>query len=229
MRRLLLFLLLCLLVFPVSAQRRWDRPRWTPVQSVTEGFFLEGNLNGTSISFDDDEDQGESESGGGLGLRLGYGFNRMIALYAGLNGAAIEPEEDSFEAITGEETFGVGTLDLGLQLSFGSARRALIPYLNIALSGATATFEIDNDAADGDLTLSGGALTLGGGLRYHFSPGLAVNVGLEGYGGEFTEAEFDGEVFGGNADFEDDIEDTEFSGSRLRIGLTWFPGAGRRR
>jgi hypothetical protein len=224
MRRLLLMLLLGVLVLPASAQRRWGRgERWQPVRSTSEGLFLEGSLHGTGFTISNDGGDDDEGSGGGLGLRLGYGFNRTLALYLALNGAAIEPENRRvFQETTGEDTYGLGQADLGLQISFAHPRRALLPTLNVALSGVSATIEGEND----DVEFRGGGLTLGGGLRYHFSPGLAVNVGLEGFAGTLNEVE----VGGVTLDFDKlDLEQPEFSGGRLRFGLTWFPGAGRRR
>lgn len=215
----LVLLLLVLMALPASAQRRWERHRWQPERSTSRGFFVEGGLQALQLNVDTDGRDETQASGGGLGVRLGYGFTRTVAVYLALQGASMEDEDDA--------SFTLGHADLGVQFSLARPSQALVPYLNVALTGVTAEFEDPFDAVNvaGDVRYTGGGLTLGGGVRYHFSPGLAFNAGLEGYGGQFTEVTFDGEDTDVTTDLDEDVN---LSGARLRIGLTWFPGAGRR-
>ena len=194
--------LLGLLALPATAQ----------VRSASQGFFLEGSLSGNSITAEIDDDESEASSGGGLGLRLGYGFNRMFAAYAALGAASIEADDD----VLGEGTYGLGTLDLGVQVSFANAARPLVPFVNVGIGGVSLAAEVEADGDEFDIAISGGGLVLGAGARYHFSPALALTAGLEGFAGSLSTFEVDDE--------ELDIDDGKYQGGRLRFGLTWFPG-----
>jgi opacity protein-like surface antigen len=70
-----------------------------------------------------------------------------------------------------------------------------------------------------DLSLSGLGLTLGGGLKYYFSPALALDAGLRYTFGQFTSIEFQGE--------REDLDDVSTMTARIDIGLAWFPQARR--
>ena len=206
-----------LLLGALAAPAALGQARYDAVRSNTQGFFVEGGLGGTSVSISDGDRDRETDGGGALGVRLGYGFNRRLALYAAVGGAAIKPDDNTFEEFSGSDTYGLGNVDLGLEVNFGNPARRLVPYLNVALSGVAATFDLPGTRDE--LTFSGGGLTLGGGLKYHFAPGLALNGSLQGYGGTFNRLELGGEKFD-DADFNDE----DYRGARLGVGLTWYPG-----
>ncbi len=228
LRSCLLILLALVLVLPAAAQRRWgqdhdrdrdqrrgrDRDDWAPLRSTTRGFFVEAGASGNSFTVDDGGAE-ETNTGGGLGLRLGYGFTPTIAGYVAFVGAGMEADDGT--------DYGLGHVDLGVQLSFARPRQALIPYLNVALSGIATEYEAPQRGGP-KLRYTGGAFVLGGGARYYVSRGVALNVGLEGYGGSFNQATLDGD----GTDVTTDLDDVALSGARLRAGLVWFPGAGRR-
>lgn len=181
------------------------------VVPATDGFFLEPHVGASSLTLRvfDEED---SESGGTAGLRVGYGVTRNLALVADLSGAAYE--------VNGGNV-GQGTLGLGLQVSFPLAS-PLVPYVHAGVTGTSVSFSEDDRFNDDDVTFTGGGLTLGVGARYHVSPGLALGVGLDGFGGRLTKVE----VGNSSIDFSDlgIDDDPEYSSGRVRVALTWHPG-----
>lgn len=193
MQRLLpLLALLLMAATPALAQR-----------SSTNGFNIGLHLNGSSITIEEFGFDDETNSGGGGGLVLGYGFGERAALYLNFDGAAINADEAD------EYTLGHG--DLGVLLHFGSPYAALRPYVDLGLTGRVATFQTDI----GDVNISGGALTVGGGLKYFFTPGLALDAALKLSFGQFTEVELNGRTA--------DIDDIDANTGRFNIGLVWYP------
>jgi opacity protein-like surface antigen len=177
--------------------------------SKNSGFMLNAHLQGSSISVEDED----GETGIGAGLTAGYNFTESLGLYLTLDGASIEPEGE-------DEPVGLGHVDLGLRYTFGSTASKLRPYLNAAVGAAALVQEIeDEDTGEtGDLSLSGGAFTLGGGVQYFFSPRLALDAAIQGSAGKFTQLSFDGD----DVDLEDD-EQFSFNTARVQVGLTWHP------
>jgi opacity protein-like surface antigen len=199
---LLGLLALCLLVaLPAQAQRR----------SNTTGLFLNAHLSANSINYnfeDFDAFEDESDTGGGLGLQIGYGFSPLVTLYLGLNGASMDSDDV-------EDAYTLAHVDLGTQLNFQSGRSAAVPYGLIALSGRAVTFETNA----GDITFSGGGVTLGGGLKYFLSPTFALDLGITGTFGPFTSIEAGGVSV--------EIDDINASSIRLGLGLSFFPSPRR--
>lgn len=190
-----LMLLLTLIVAAPAAAQIQPEVRSNPV-----GFHLKGVLNGSALSAEDSDDW---EAGGGAGVAIGVGFNRTFTLYLELVGAQIEPEFG--------DSYTLGQADLGGRLHFGSERSAWMPYLDVALSGLAATFDI----AGTELDLTGAGVTGGGGILYFFTPSLGLDVGLKLTFGEFSEAKAGG--------YTEDIE-LGVSTSRFNVGVSWWRG-----
>jgi hypothetical protein len=190
-----------------TARRTATRQVEREVASITEGFFVAPHLLGASLEFEDEE----AESGGGAGLTIGYGFTRMFAAFFTIDGADIDIREPG---ISGDYT--LGQADLGVRFNFRSETQKAIPYIEVALTGRAA--ETTDDGVD--IRLSGGAFTLGGGLNYYFQQKLAVDVGLSFSGGRFEKLEIDGD--------EVPFEEVDATGTRFRVGLTWYPFASTR-
>jgi hypothetical protein len=74
-----------------------------------------------------------------------------------------------------------------------------------------------------ELNIRGGGFTLGGGIKYFLSPGLSLDLGIDGTVGAFTIAS----LKGGGASIEVDIDLPATSG-RLGFGLAWYPSAKRK-
>lgn len=188
---------------PAAAQDEMAAPR-----SNTRGFTAGLHLNGSALQLDGEG--AEAENGGGMGLMLGYGVSNKVTLFARVDGADVSYSD-------GEDgSYTLAHLDLGGRYSFGSSAAALRPFVELSLMGAGVSDEIDGS----DVTLSGGAFGIGGGLEYFFSRSLALDVGLSLSKGEFTTATVDGEDY----DLEDlEIEEAGFTSSRFNVGLSWHP------
>lgn len=195
MKHLLCLLCLGLLLSaPVQAQK-----------SNTRGFMLGFQLQGVSQAL---QNQDEPDTGGGVALTLGYGFNNRLTLYLGLSGAGLKPD-------AGGDEYALVHADLGLLVHFRAPDQAWVPYVNVALSGRASGFELPND----DLVVSGGGLSLGGGIRYYVSPVLGLDLGALLTLGEYTQAEFGGV----KVDLSPLNLDADAASFRLGFGLAWFP------
>jgi opacity protein-like surface antigen len=183
-------------------------------QSDNAGFMLNAHLTGGAIT---PLGEGtEAETGGGLGLALGYGFNDRIILYLNVDGTAVEYDEDVTDSP--DDTYSLVHADLGVRMNFGHPGLKLRPYINAAFTGIAAAEEYELAGEDLDQVISGGGLTVGGGIQYFFSPALALDLGLQATQGAFTRVSIDDE------DEElspDDV--TAFTTSRVQLGLTWHP------
>ncbi len=178
-------------------------------ESTTLGFTLGGHLSGASLTVED----GERNDAGGAGIRLGYGINRTITLFLQLDGA--EFEVDPEDGLGGDWT--MGHADLGARFHFANSLRSWVPYLEASLTGRVVSVtdaEVEDEEAP-DVTFSGGAFTIGGGLMYYFAESLALDVELALSSGEFTEVEI-GTVSVNSLDL--DAASTRFS-----VGLAWWP------
>lgn len=175
-----------------------------PVRSDTQGFMLGAALNGTALRIDFEDLEGEIESGGGLSLMAGYGFSPAVLGFARLGGAVIQSTDEGDE-------YNYGFFDLGARFSFANATRALVPYLEAAVTGQAAVVDLGGD----DLSFTGWGGTLGGGLKYFFSPAFALDTGLRFTVGQFTSVEFRGA--------QEDVDDVSTMTTRIDIGLAWFP------
>lgn len=173
--------------------------------SNTRGLYLNVHASATSITYeaDDFEDFDETDGGGGLGVEVGYGFSPLVSLFVALNGSGMEAD--------GGDTYTLGHGDLGVRFNFRSGER-LVPYASLAVTGRQATFEFENG---GEIELSGGGGTLGGGLAYFVSPRLALDAGLRLTAGTFTDVSV-GRLTVSNFD-------VDAGSGRLVFGLSWFP------
>ncbi len=180
-------------------------------QSDNSGFMLNLHLLGNGVSGVGAE--AEMENGGGLGVALGYGFNDRVALYLNVDGAQIEYDED---LETDEDSYTAVTADLGVRMNFGNEGMKLRPYINAAFSGLVLGEEGELAGEEIVSTLSGGGLTVGGGLQYFFSQNLALDVGLQATQGAFTDVAVDDED-------EELDEGIAYTTSRIQLGVTWHP------
>jgi opacity protein-like surface antigen len=194
-------LLLTLFLLPLTAR----------AQSVTEGFFLGGHVGGAGLAaqFDDGDTELDLDAQGGtLNLRAGYGFSRAFTLFLETGGGELEAEFDV--PILPDLEFDTGSyyLDLGGEFSFGDARAQWVPFVSAALNAVR--FSNDEDG-DEELALSGGGLSLGGGVGYFATPQLSIRLAVATSFGQLNE------ITVGRTDR--DLDDTTYSFSRLQIGL----------
>lgn len=178
-------------------------------QSNNSGFMLNAHLTGIGIS--GTVDDSEVQSGGGLGLAIGYGFNERLTLFLNVDGAVLEYDEgDEVDGDDGE--YDLATADLGLRINFGNEGQKLRPYLETGFTGVVQSDEVE----EFETSIAGGALLLGAGLQYFFTPSLAFDGALKLNSGSFTTIEIDGE----DEDFDEGVG---FNQSRLQLGVTWHP------
>lgn len=180
-------------------------------QSGNSGLMLNLHLLGNGISGVGAE--AEMESGGGLGVALGYGFNDRVALYLNVDAATIEYDE---ELESNEDGYTAVTADLGVRMNFGNEGMKLRPYINAAFSGLALGEEFELAGENVTSTVSGGGLTVGGGLQYFFSRNLALDVGLQATQGAFTDVAVDDED-------EELDQGIAYTTSRVQLGVTWHP------
>jgi opacity protein-like surface antigen len=181
-------------------------------QSDNSGFMLNAHLTGNGLTGVGAE--AETESGGGFGVALGYGFNDRIILYFNLDAAAIEYDEDEVDAP--DDSYDLLSGDLGVRVNFGNEGMKLRPYINAAFTGVAAVEEYEFVDEEVEQVLSGGGVTIGGGLQYFFSPSLALDLGLQATAGAFSQVIIDDED-------EELDEGLAFTTSRLQLGVTWHP------
>ena len=184
--------LLTLLASTTEAQR-----------SNTKGFLGNLHYSRTSLKI---EDADRTDQGNGGGIRLGWGFNDKFTVFLGLTASKLIIEDDG-----GDGDYGLGQGDLGLTFNFANSNRALVPYLEVALSSHAISYE----TPVGDVAQAGTGFTFGGGVNYFFARSAALQLGLNFTTATFDDLELDG----------DTQADTDFnaSGGRLMIGLNWYP------
>jgi hypothetical protein len=170
-----------------------------PAKSNTSGFSIGLNLNGSAVRSPEDF----KSEGGGLGIRLSYGLNQTVALYLGVDGAALGTSN-----LTYASAYSVGHADLGVRVSLADSNTATVPYVEGAYSGRAIYQEI----AGQDLELTGNAATFGGGIQHFFNRRIALDAGLLFSYGKFTDAKVNGETF------SDSGGDSTWS-SRFNLGL----------
>ena len=182
---------------PAAAQR-----------STTRGFTLGGHLQAASLTVED----GDPDGGGGLGIRAGYGFNRLLTAYLEVDGIAFDVENPELD---GE--WGMAHVDLGVRFNFANSLRAWVPFLEAAVGGRAVTVEDGrvNGTNVGEVSFSGSAFSLGGGIGFFLSEKVALETVLKFTGGEFTQIDV------GNVSV--DGLDLDASSFRFKFGVAWWP------
>ena len=201
---------------PLAAQM----PSSSLPRANTSRLFLGLGLNGTRLSVDESEfSEDESDSGGGLSGQIGWGFTPKFAIFLEAGAARVSTDDD--------EDFDLAHVDLGARYHFVSPSRALVPYLEAALTHRAAMADdIAFDDGNGgieevDIELSGNGFSIGGGLQYFVAPNWALNAGLKWTTGQFDKLKVD------DVSIEDlDIDATT---TRLTVGVVWYPMANRPR
>lgn len=191
---------------PLAAQQ----PTVSDVRkSSTSKWFME--FGGSSSSLSVDELSDGRETGFGFALRGGYGFTPKLAGILDLTTASIG---------SGGEGYSLGQADLGVRYHFSNASRALVPFVDAAVTVIVAwqdnvILDPDDPALQGDLEISGTGFTLGGGLHYFLNPRFALSAGFK-----WTSATFDEASFG---DFSVSGLSFDANSTRLNFGIAWFP------
>lgn len=188
----------------------------TASRANTSGFFVGLALNGSAIRADDLSSS--IESGGGLSLQLGWGFTKNVALF--LDGSAAQIASDA-------GNYDLAHFDIGARWHFVSPSRALVPFLEVAVTGRAAgqdnvlLYDDFGNAYQGDLSIAGSGFSLGGGLQYFVAPKWALGGSLEWTTGEFSRVRFDNVTVDGLQ--------LDATSSRFNLGFTWYPMGGTSR
>jgi len=175
--------------------------------SFTEGLLLNIHFGGVTISFD--EDNQNTQAGGGGGIAVGYGFSPLFAVVMNVDAAVADSDDLA-------DPYALTHVDLLGRFHFGSGSRVLVPFLEAGFNGRAGA--IRNEGLE--LSIQGGGLTLGGGMKYFVSTGLSLDLVADASIGSFTTAS----LKGGGASIDVDVDIAAVSG-RLAFGLTWYPGA----
>lgn len=178
-------------------------------ESTTRGLTIGLHASGASLVVESDD----RENAGGGGLTVGYGINRRITLFAQADGA--EFDNPSTGAVQG--TWAMGHFDLGVRFNFANSLSRFVPFLQGAIGAraVSVTNPIVNNQAVREVTLSGAALTLGGGVDIYFGESFALDLQLLWSGGEFTTITVDNASLSGL--------NINATSSRLNIGFLWWP------
>ena len=185
---------------------------FTPAQaqrSTTRGFNVGAHLQGASLRVEDDDDDA---GGGGLGARLGYGFNRNFTGYLEVDGIVFDVENPDLQ---GE--WAMVHVDLGVRYNFANSLRRWIPFLEGALGVRAVSVEDARSDGEnvGEVTFSGGAFSLGGGVSFFTSEKFALETLAKFTGGSFEQVDI------GAISVRDlDIDASSF---RLKLGVSWWP------
>lgn len=177
--------------------------------STTQGLSLGFHLSGASLAVEGEDDNGAA----GGGLSVGYGFNRTFMLFAQLDGAQFDDQ------VSGdvEGDWRLGHVDLGGRYHFASTSRRWVPYAQAAFTFRAVT--VEDPMVDGvrrnEVELSGGGLTLGGGLAVHISEAFSLDAQLLWTGGEFTTLRVDNVSVSGF--------DVDATSGRFNLGVAWWP------
>ncbi|PAP76524.1 outer membrane protein [Rubrivirga marina] len=170
------------------------------VASTRDGFSVSFGAHALGYSDDDDD----SFSGGGGALTLSYGVSPTLSVHAQLSGSSA----------TGDAPYDLqlGRAGLGGRYHFGGGRAQLVPFVGAGVEFQTATYSADaTSGATGSVDYTGPAGEVEGGVRYFFSPSLAVDAGLSA---AFASLSYEA---GGQTDTV--AATTVFLGA----GLTWQP------
>ncbi len=179
-------------------------------ESTTRGFNAGIHVSGASLQVENND---RSNAGGG-GILLGYGFNRTIELFLQLDGAQFDVADTEVDG-----TWTMGHADLGVRFHFANSLRSWVPYLQAALSGRAVSVSdavLNQVTQSQDVSITGGALSIGGGIMFYFNEALAMDLQLAWSGGNFTE------VDAGNVKVTLN-NPIDAQSSRLNIGLSWWP------
>jgi len=179
-------------------------------ESTTRGFNAGLHVSGASLQVEN----GDRSNAGGAGIILGYGFNRTLELFLQLDGAEFDVANTDVDG-----TWTMGHADLGVRFHFANSLRSWVPYLQAALSGRAVSVSnpvINQVTQHQDVSITGGALSLGGGVMFYFNESLALDLQLAWSGGNFTQVHVGGTTVTLN-------NPIDAQSSRFNVGISWWP------
>lgn len=180
----------------------------------TSGLMLGLSFDASRIRSDDLNST--AESGPGVAALIGWGVTKNFAFILDASGARIS-------SINGD--YDLGHVDVGGRWHFVN-RTAFVPFAEIGYAGRIATKRgaiLSDDTGNtytGDLSILGGGVSLGGGLEYFVTPGIALGGAFKWTSGQFTQVKFDNVTVDGL--------ELDATSARFNMGFTWYPMGGKR-
>jgi hypothetical protein len=169
---------------------------------------------GVSIKGEDIDGEVETKFGAGAGLQLGYAFTPRWMVFLG---ADINKQDSGIEGLDGD--FGLVHLELGGRYTLAAAGKTL-PYVLASVGSRAIGAEVEMDGEKVDMSLSGVAFNVGAGVEHFFSPKMALGADARLGFGKFGKYK----VEGNGADIDEDIEVDNSMVTRIRVGLSFYPG-----
>jgi len=210
MHRMLLAILVASLASAGSVHAQRPRAVRPPARWVINGHSVAAL--GATVSDGVVEEDLKTSTGLGAGVQVGYLVTPRLTAYAGLD---IAKQGSAIEGVTG--TFGLTHLEAGARLSFPNRGKTL-PYLGMWVGRRSLSTTLE-DFATGqqlDLSVSGLAAGVSGGVQYYVSPKLALDGGVSVGMGKFGHVKADGR--------QDDIPGVKNTmTTRLQFGANWYP------
>jgi hypothetical protein len=192
---------------PAPAARRVEaRPH---PRTTTSGLMLGLAFDAASIRSDDLNSS--TESGPGAAALLGWGVTKNFAFILDVSGARISSLDGDYD---------LGHVDIGGRWHFVN-RSAFVPFAEVGYAGRAATkqgailSDGQGNTYTGDLSILGGGVSLGGGLEYFVTPGIALGGAFKWTSGQFTRVRFDNVTVDGLQ--------LDATSARFNMGFTWYP------
>jgi len=185
----------------------------------TRGFVLGVHsiaAPGVKISGGDINGEFSTTFGAGAGVTVGYGINRIFSGFTSLDVAKQKTGEDVFP----QGSYGLAHFEVGARANLPLGGSATVPYVTASVGRRALSARITTDDGDqADATMSGGMLSVGGGIEHFFSPTMAIDAGVGVGYGKFNQFKVADDTWDPNANATTSV--------RLRVGVTWRP-LGRR-
>ena len=211
MHRMLLAVLALSLGTAGLAQAQRPRAVLVPSRWVINGHSVAAL--GTRVSNGVEEGDLRTSTGLGGGVQVGYLITRRITAYAGFE---LAKQNSAVDGITGD--FGLTHLEAGARMSFPTHSSKTLPYVGLWVGRRSLSTTFDNfvTGQQQDLSVSGLAAGVSGGLQYFVSPKLALDGGVSVGMGKMGHMKVDQR----NGDLPG-IKNT--TTTRLQFGANWYP------
>lgn len=182
----------------------------------TKGFILGVQTiaaPGISITGPDVDGEFKTNFGAGAGVMFGYGFSRLVSAYASLDLAKQQSGAPTYAG-----TFGLAHLEAGVRVNVPFGTSATLPYLSASYGRRAVGARITDteQERDYDMTLSGKAFGIGGGIERFISSSMALDVGASANFGRFDKYDADGE--------QAPLDVSASRSLRMHVGVNWRPG-----
>ncbi|HJN30254.1 MAG TPA: hypothetical protein QF604_20305 [Candidatus Latescibacteria bacterium] len=184
-------------------------------RSTTKGWGFGFDAGGATGSFDNQP----SDGGPLAGARVGYGFNRIVTLYAAAYEADVKVRKfDGFDEVS------YGHIDYGMRLHLPNRSRRWVPYADLALFCFRPVSDVQENGTK--TTSNFGSLpsgSLGFGLAVYLTESRALDVKFKGENSAFNDVEIGNISTGAAVDHTHTFVDIPTKSDRFTIGISWWP------